>query len=427
MRSAAYLLTLFALTGSPALVHAEDWPRFRGPNGLAVSSEKGLPVAWSESEHLAWKTDLPGAGASSPIVFGDRVFVTCYSGYGVDPSEPGDVKDLTRHLVCLNLRDGKIAWQKSVPAKMPEDPFEGSLANHGYATNTPATDGQRIYAFFGKSGVLAFDWEGKQLWQTSVGTGSAVMGFGTGTSLILYQDLVIVNANAESERLVALDKQTGREVWKADAKGYRGCWSTPVLLARSNGKQNLVVHMPDEIWALNPADGGLLWYCSGLPGNAASSVVAANEIVYAVGGDRGVSGSMAIRAGGRNDVSASHVLWKQSIGSYVPSPLVLNDLIYWVDDRGTAYCVKADTGEQVYRQRLTGAGGVYASVVAGDGKLYAVTRRKGTFVLATGAKFKVLAQNRFASDSGDFNASPAISHGCLVLRSNRSVYCVTAN
>jgi outer membrane protein assembly factor BamB len=252
------------------------------------------------------------------------------------------------------------------------------------------------------------------------------MGFGTGTSLLLYQNLVIVNANAESERLVALDTQTGREVWKADAKGYRGCWSTPVLLARPGGKQNLVVHMPDEIWALNPSDGGLLWYCSGLRGNAISSVVAANEIVYAVGGGPGGSSSLAIRAGGRDDVSASHVLWKQSTGSYVPSPLVLEDHIYWVDDRGTAYCLKADSGEQVYRQRLTGAGGVYASVVAGDGKLYAVTRRKGTFVLATGPKFKVLAQNRFISDTTDFNASPAISHGYLVLRSNRSVYCVTA-
>jgi hypothetical protein len=427
MRSAAYLVVLFSVAGLPELVHAEDWPRFRGPNGLAISSETGLPLTWSESEHLAWKTDMPGAGASSPIIFGDRVFVTCYSGYGIDPSEPGDMKDLTRRLVCLNLRDGKIVWQKSVSAKVAEDPFQGSLADHGYATHTPATDGERIYVFFGKSGVLAFDREGKQLWQTSVGTGSAAMGFGTGTSLLLYQNLVIVNANAESERLVALDKQTGHEVWKADAKGYRGCWSTPVLLARSSGKQNLVVHMPDEIWALNPADGGLLWYCSGLRGNAISSVVAANEIVYALGGGPGGSSSIAVRAGGRDDVSASHVLWKQSAGSYVPSPLVLDDLVYWVDDRGTAYCLKANTGEQVYRQRLTGAGGVYASIVAGDGKLYAVTRRKGTFVLATGPKFKVLAQNSFASDSTDFNASPAISNGSLVLRSNRSVYCVTAN
>jgi len=135
-------------------------------------------------------------------------------------------------------------------------------------------------------------------------------------------------------------------------------------------------------------------------------------------------GAIAIRAGGRDDVSTKHVLWRQSAGSYVPSPVVVGGHLYWADERGMACCLKTDTGQQVYRQRLPGAGSVYASTIAGDGKLYVVTRRNGTFVLPAEPKFKVLAQNRLESDSTDFNTCPAVSHGSLLLRSNRFLYCV---
>jgi outer membrane protein assembly factor BamB len=426
MRSAVGFLAFLALTCLLAWAPAADWPQFRGPDGSGVSSEKGLPETWSDSNHLAWKAPMPGPGSSGPIVWGNRVFVTCYSGYGVDPDDPGDQHKLTRHLLCLSLGDGKVLWQKTVPATLPEDPYQGQLTEHGYASSTPATDGERVFVFFGKSGVVAFDWKGTQLWQTSVGTGSAMMGWGSGASLVLSKDIVIVNANAESQSLVALDKRTGRQVWKVDAKGYNGAWSTPVLREKSGGKHELIVHMPDEIWALSLTDGGLLWFCTGVRGSAIPSPAIAGTTVFGLGGGPMGTGVIAVRAGGRNDVTSSNVLWRGETGSYVPSPLVLDGLMYWVDDRGTVYCVSVDTGKQVYRQRLSGAGGVYASVVAGDGKLYAVTRRKGTFVLAAGPVFKVLTQNRLGSDTTDFNANPAISQGRLLLRSNRSIYCVTA-
>ncbi len=426
MRMTIVYVALLALSCSSRCAHAEEWSRFRGPNGSAVSAETGLPVTWSDTENVAWKAELPGQGSSSPIVCGDRVFVTCYSGYGVDRSSPGDPKNLKRHLVCLNLLDGKVLWQKFIPATVPEDPYQGQLTEHGYASSTPATDGQQVFVFFGKSGVLAFDAQGKQLWQTSVGTGSAIMGWGSGASLLLHKNLVIVNANAESEAIVALDKQTGRVAWKAEAKGYAGSWSTPILIEKAGGKQEVVVFMSGEVWSLHPDDGGVLWYCAGLRGAATTSLVAKDGIVYAVGGGPMGSGSTAIRTGGRDDVSASHVLWKQSTGSYVPSPVVVGSHVYWVDDRGWATCLKADTGQQVYRQRLPGAGGVYASTIAADGNLYAVTRRNGTFVLPAKPEFKVLAQNRLPSDSTDFNASPAVSHGSLLLRSNRFVYRIKA-
>jgi outer membrane protein assembly factor BamB len=417
---------VLALTCASRPASAEDWPRFRGPDGAAVSPATGLPLTWSDTENLAWKTALPGPGSSSPVISGDRVYVTCYSGYGVDQFDPGDPEKLVRHVLCLGLADGKVLWNKPVRAAVPEDPYEGSLSQHGFASSTPATDGQRVFVFFGKWGVLAFDRDGNQLWQTSVGTGSAMMGWGSAASPLLYKNLVIVNANPESQSIVALDQKTGREVWKTAAKGYVNSFSTPSLVDVAGGKQELVVFLPDEVWGLDPNKGGLYWYCTGVRGTAIPGLVSAGGVAYVIGGGMGGTGSAAIRAGGSGDVSASRVVWRQSAGSYVPSPVLVDGHLYWVDERGMACCMKADTGKEVYRQRVPEAGNVYASVVAADGKLYAVTRRNGTLVLPAEPTFKVLAHNRLKSDSTDFNASPAVTGGGLLLRSNRAIYCIRA-
>lgn len=424
-KTAINLTFVLASIGIASSSIAGDWPRFRGPNGNAISDEKGLATTWSDTSNVAWKVGLAGPGSSSPIVSGDRVFVTCYSGYGVDRANPGDQANLKRHVVCVGLADGKVKWDRSVPAVLPEDRYSGQLTQHGYASSTPATDGERVFAFFGKSGVVAFDNTGKELWKTSVGTGSAIMGWGSGTSLVVYKDLVIVNANAESESVVALDKSSGKQVWKAEATGYTGSWSTPVLVPVGE-RQELAIFMQDEVWALDPDTGSLIWHCGGVRGAPTSSLVSQDGVIYAAGGGPRGAGAVAIRSGGRNDVSASHVVWKQNIGSYVPSPVTLGGHVYWVDDRGQAYCLKADTGKQVYRERIPGAGGVYASVVAADGKLLVVSRRSGTFILPAAPEFKVLAQNTLESDGTDFNASPAISQGRILLRSNRFLYCISA-
>jgi outer membrane protein assembly factor BamB len=424
-------VSALSLVFAASTANGDDWPRFRGPDGLAISSVKGLPLTWSDTQNIAWKVDLPGPGSSSPIVAGNRVFLTCYTGYGLDRSNPGSQDKLTRKLVCISLLDGRLLWQKAVAAALPEDRYGGMLADHGYASHTAATDGQRVFAFFGKSGVLAFDLDGNQLWQTKVGDNLAIMGFGSGASLALYKNLVIVNANAESQAIFALDAADGQQVWKTDAKGYAGSWSTPVLVTTAD-REELVVNMPDEIWGLDPRDGGLFWYAP-VRGTANTTVVAKNGVVYALGGGPGGSAAIAIRAGGRDDVTKTNVLWKKTIGSYVPSPVVVGDYLYWVDEKGIAYCVKADSGDQVYRERLPGlAGGggrgmsspVYASLVVADGKLYAVSRHNGVYVLTLGPKFEVLAHNEFESDASDFNASPAVANGRVLLRSNKSLYCV---
>jgi outer membrane protein assembly factor BamB len=281
-----------------------------------------------------------------------------------------------------------------------------------------------IYVFFGKTGVLAFDLKGNQLWETSVGTGSGPMQFGSAASPLVYKNMVIVNASEESESLIALNKKTGKEVWKVDASALVGSWSTPILVETKEGNQELVINAPYEVWGMNPDTGKLVWYAEAIPGSAINpTLVAHYGVVYALG-NRGGGNSAAIRTGGKGDVTKTHVLWTANLGSYVTSPVIHGGRLYWVSDQGQAYCLKADTGETVYRSRLSGRGACYASAVLADGKLFAVSRTNGTYVLALGEKFEQLARNEFEEDDTDFNASPAVSNGRLFLRSNQALYCI---
>ena len=186
---------------------ASDWARFRGPNGTGVSTDADpLPTTFSETENLKWKVEIPGAGVSCPIVVGDRVFVTCYSGYGIDRQNPGEMKDLKRHLVCIERATGKTLWDQSFDAVLPEDEFSGmGVPEHGYASHTPVSDGRNVYVFYGKSGVLAYDFDGNELWKTSVGTGSSRMEWGSSSSPILHENLLVVPAGAEARAVIVLE------------------------------------------------------------------------------------------------------------------------------------------------------------------------------------------------------------------------------
>src|SRR5579871_4925898 len=192
--SASLCLALFLI---PAAL-GSDWMQFRGPGGQGVSADQGPPDTWSETENIVWKTKLPGPGTSSPITVGEVVFVTCYSGYAESRSDPGDQKNLLRHLVCIDRRSGTIRWTRDVKPELPESVYKPGSNDgmHGYASSTPVSDGKNVYVFFGKSGVFCFDLDGKQLWSRSVGKGTT--GWGSATSPLLYNDLVIVNASVES-------------------------------------------------------------------------------------------------------------------------------------------------------------------------------------------------------------------------------------
>jgi outer membrane protein assembly factor BamB len=396
-----------------------EWSEFRGPRGQGISAEKGLPVEWSSKKNIVWQTKLPGPGGSSPVTIGKRIFLTCYTGYALDPTNPGTMEDLRRHVICVDRTKGNILWTKEIPPVLPEHKYAGEGSYHGYSSSTPVTDGERLYVFFGKSGVFCFDLDGNQLWHTLVGKG--INGWGSGASPVLYKQFLIVNASVESSALVALDKMTGKEEWRA--KGISSAWNTPVLVTAEGKEPELVISVQDRVLGLNPDTGMDLWKAEGVHRYVCPSVVSDQGVVYAIGGGHT---SLAVKTGGRGDVTQTHVVWRQTKGSNVCSPIYHDGHLYWASDHGgLVNCQEAATGKMVYQQRLAPASGIiYASPVLADGKLYYVSQTKGTFVVAAKPDFTLLAHNVFEDDSSRTNASPAVSSGQLLLRSDQYLYCI---
>ena len=422
------VVCFFALSLRASIGTADDWTRFRGANGAGHSESTALPTKWSDAENLTWTVELPGPGSSSPIVSGDRIFVTCYSGYGVEPG--GDFSSLVRHLVCVDAKSGHILWDRSVTAPKREDRYQGYISEHGYASNSPTTDGKMVFAFHGKSGVYAYDMDGKELWSHMVGTESSNRQWGSAASLTLFNDKLIVNAAEEGRSIMALDKATGKELWKSEAATLELCYGTPSLVAREDGKTDLVIAVPGEVWGLNTETGKLAWFVvSQLTGNVSPSPVVVDNSIFVFGGFRS-SGSYRIRAGGKSDVTSTHIDWHSRCSSYVATPVHHDGHLFWIDDQGIAWCLNAKTGEQVYRERVPGlkSGGrpIYSSPIFAGGRLYVVTRRDGTLIIPATTTFSIEAQNIIESDATDFNATPAVYGDQLLLRSNRRLYCVGA-
>ena len=406
------LITVFA---DP--IRGQDWPGFLGKDGAAKSDISAV-TSWSESENMIWKADLPGGGSSSPIIVGDKVVVTCYSG---------DDTSLRRQIVCFDKNTGQEQWAADVGTNYREDRYNGYITEHGYASNTPVSDGASIFVFFGKGGVHAFDLDGNKQWSVDVGKGSSNRRWGSAASLVLYKDSVIVNAAEESKSIIALEKTTGKELWRQEAGLLELAYGTPRLVNLDDGTEELVISVPEEIWAINPDSGKLKWYAeTTMTGNVSPSVIVDGTTIYSFGGYRS-SGSHAVRAGGKGDVTDSHTVWTNRSSSYVATPLLHEDRLYWIDDRGIAYCTSAKDGEVVYRDRvqdLQSGRPVYASPMLIGGKIYVVTRRSGTIVYSPGDDFQPISQNVIAGDESDFNASPAVSDGKIYLRSNQAIYCV---
>ena len=410
-------LNCASLALGQAKQEGRDWSQFRGPGGLCRSDAKGIPLNWSSTENIAWKAELPGPGASSPIVLGDRIYLTCYTGYFVPGQSGGSLEQLKRHLIALRRNDGSIVWDRAIAAKLPE---ESEIRDHGFAANTPAVDADHVYAFLGKSGVFAFNHSGEQQWQADVGSKTKWLGHVRFAGL--YKDLVFINASVESESLIALDRRTGAEKWRA--KGIRESWNTPTVITVSSGRQELIVATQGSVLAFDPESGKSLWSCSTDIGwYMVPSVVADNGIVYCLGGRSGTA-ALAVRAGGSGDVTETHRLWTSVKGSNVSSPVYLDGHLYWMHEQlGIAYCAKADSGEIVYEKRLDHGGQVYSSALLADGRIYYLTREGRMFVLAARPEFELLATNEL-NDNSTFNGSPAVSGNQLLVRSDRYLYCI---
>jgi outer membrane protein assembly factor BamB len=400
-------------------MYAGDWQQFRGPGGLGISDEKGLPTEWSAERNIVWKVKLPGAGASSPVTQGDRVFVTCYSGYGLDAKSPGKQEDLRRHLLCLDRKTGKPKWAKEFEPALPEHKYQGEGSYHGYAASTPNLDGKFLYVFFGKSGVYCFDLDGSEIWHVSVGKNTN--GWGSGTSPIVHKDTLLVNASVEAGAIVALNKKNGKELWRSP--GIGSAWNTPVLVTSADKNVELVVSVENRVVGLNPENGKELWRAEGVHRYVCPSVVDHDGIVYAIGGG---STSLAVKAGGKGDVTKTQVIWREDKGSNVGSPIYYKGHLYWANDGGgTVHCQDAATGKMIYDERLApNSGQIWASPVLADGNLYYVSKSNGVYVVAADPKFKLVAHNVITGDKARSNASLAVSDGKLFLRNDEYLYCI---
>ena len=432
--------TLVAASLTVAVVSAENWPAWRGPDGAGVSPGKNLPTAWSDSSNIAWQVPLRGLGVSTPIIWGNRIFVTSQEGAVVERAgdhptliqgaelagsgertlggrKQGDRtkadEDVRFIVIALDRDSGRRLWEYTLKA-------EGELPEvhekHNLASPSPVSDGERVYAWFGTGQLVALDMSGKPVWQRNLGLEIAPVSiiWGPGSSPALYKDSVLLLCyHGQSAYLLSVDAKTGRTRWKVDEKPGITSYSTPVVVQGPTGPE-LVINSSQGVTGHNPDTGEQLWHfteANSFPIPAA--VPGPGGLVYLNRGYRS-SPYMAIRLGGRGDISTSHVVWRQGAsGPYVPSLVLYEGLLYFATDAGIVSAIDASTGERVWRERIPG---VYmASPVAGDGKIYFVGETGETLVLAAGRTLKVLAKNHL---TGRFVASPAIANGRIFLRAD---------
>lgn len=418
MRATKLIFPIFMIALSTVgQADERDWTRFRGNSASGVSGG-GIPTTWSDTENLVWKTDLPGKGSSSPVVRGDRVFLTAYTGYGQSVEDPGNREDLRLHVLCLSLSDGSILWDRDVTPAPEEQDATKRVADHGYASPTPCVDQQNVYAAFGPSGVVAFTQDGDFLWRQSVGTNTA--GFGAASSPIEFEDLIIMNASIEDGAVYGIQKSTGEILWRTDE--IERAWTTPTIVTLANGDHEMVLNQKGAILGIDPRTGTKLWTCYGIQDYVVPCVVADGETVYCSGGRSNMT--FAVKAGGRGDVTETHLMWEVDRGANVTSPLLDDGYLYWSHDKAVALCLRASDGEEMFRERMPTRGRVYASIVSDGDKLFLTTRDAGVLVLAAEPVYKKLAINKLGTEEERFNATPAIVGSQLLIRSDKAIYCI---
>ncbi len=410
------LLTALAAVTFRAELRAENWPQFRGPTGQGISSEKGLPLQWNATENVAWKTEIPGESWSSPIVWGDRVFVTT-------ATEAGQ----SCRVIALDRASGRVLWNKEVFEQVPRRK-EG---RNTYATPTPATDGERVYACFGDGSFVALDFAGEVVWTNR--DHKFYSQHGLGTALLLHQGILVMARDGSSDgedkklgwqtawdqsRVIALDAKTGRERWVAKRGLSRISHGTPVIWTSPAGRAQVVTEAGDVVQGFDLQTGERLWSSEVLGEGKVPSVVLGDGLVFTSGGWGGKETIKAFRLGEKGELKESNLVWEQRKGMpKVPSMVYLKPHLFAITDGGIASCFNAANGEIVWQERV--GGNFSASPVAADGRLYFVGDNGETAVIEAGPEFKVLARNPLGEKC---QASPAISQGQLFIRTERHLF-----
>ena len=395
------LLVLF-LPSLPGITHtkAEDWPQFRGPTGQGHSSEQGLPQHWSETENIAWKVPIPGRGWSSPVIQGAQLWLTSSLNGG-----------RSLRAFCLNRDTGEVL--KNIEVFQPQNPASIHSKN-SHASPTPVLEGDRVYVHYGSAGTACLSTQGQILWNTQL---QYAHGHGPGGSPVLFRDLLILNCDGtDVQFVVALDKHTGQVRWKQYRDGAMA-FSTPLVI-QVRGQTQVVCISGDRVVAYEPTSGQKIWW---LRYNGFSNIprpVFGLGLVFISSGFDPPSTLFAVRPNGRGDVTDTHVSWrlKRSI-PLNPSPLLVDELLYIVSDRGVASCLNARTGNTYWRQRLSG--NFSASPVYADGRIYFLNEEGETTVIVPGTSFKKLATN---SLEGATLASLSVSDKSIFLRTDSHLY-----
>jgi outer membrane protein assembly factor BamB len=382
------------------------WPRFRGPSGQGLTGLDRLAVEWSkDSSNIAWRSKPAGLGNSSPIVWGDRVFLTSASTDGAE-----------RFVHCLSVQDGRTVWSKAAPATAPEP---GVRDKNGFASATPVTDGQRVIAFLGSCGLVCYDLGGTLLWHYD--TMKFNTTHGTGSSPLLYKDLVIFihDQNRTESICVALDKNTGKVRWTNNRKRAM-TWSTPVVV-RVGDHDELVFAGGETVKGYDPASGEEIWSLTGPTQEVVPTIVVAGGLLISASGRNGPT--IGLRPGGKGDVSETHLAWRTVRGGpHVPTPIYLDGRLYTINDFGIATCLDAATGKLIWQDRLRDK--FSASPIEAGGLLYFPSEAGVTYVLRAGDTFDVVAENDLGSP---ILASPAVADGKLILRTQAEIVCIGAS
>ena len=444
-RIAILTICIFALVAVAAIASQpegfeKNWHHWRGPHATGAAIDANPPTTWSETENIRWKVAIPGMGHAAPIIWEDKIFIQTaikgevpkeeqkadddnpFSGFFQERRGRGGVAEMYKFdLIALNRSNGDILWQKTLKEIAPH---EGTHQDASFASNSPVTDGEFVYAYFGSRGLYCVDMMGNVKWEKDIGTMYKRNTFGEGSCPALYENtLVILQDHERASFITALDKRTGDVLWKTD-RDERTTWSSPIIV-EYNGKAQVITTGTNRVRSYDLETGELVWDGDGLTANSIPSPVAAGEYVYLMSGFRGSDLQAIHLAQATGDISDSEaIVWRYNRDTpYVPSPLLYKGVIYFLkSNNGILTAFNVETGQAYYGpQRLQGVSGVYASIVGAGDRVYIAGRGGTVNVIQHGPEFKVLAENKL-DDS--FNASPAIVGSELYLRGGQYLYCI---